>query len=223
MVESWSPEDHLRHWMYDDIFRVLSALEFPQRLHHVLDFGSKWYGDEDGGWRTHMRTMLKSILQKNCMVHTLAVYPQYDIEDLRNVGTGSVHVLIADQVLEHVQRPWRAAKEIARVVTPGGLCVVGTPGLYPIHPSPVDCWRIMPDGYDVLFPLVLWRCLTKGMWGTAERVAFEYGQNGAFPEGPPTCSVADAKLQPAFTPERSRYPLMVWFIGRRTFHEVVDL
>lgn len=209
---SWSPEDHLRHFMYEDIFLALAAASLPPAP-QVLDFGSPWYGDPDGGWRTHLRSMLKVLTPG--LVHTLATYPEYDIEQLA-LPASSVDILVADQVLEHVQRPWRAATEIARVVRTGGVAVVATPGLYPIHRSPLDCWRIMPDGYDVLFPATLWRPLTKSMWGSAARVAMEYAGD-AFPDGPPALSVQHARADATYVPgSDGRCPLMLWFVGLRT-------
>ena len=94
--------------------------------------------------------------------------------------------------------------------------VVATPGLYPIHPSPLDCWRIMPDGYRVIFDDHRWETLTRGMWGTAERASFEYAHNTAILAGSPTLTVEEALAQPTFVEGTDgRCPLQVWWVGRK--------
>lgn len=211
-MTSFSPDDHLRHWMYVDIAQIVQSMTCINPV--VLDFGSKWFGDEDGGWRTNMRTVLKARFGRTGFEHVLATFPEYDIETPRSQ---QYDIIVADQVLEHVKRPWRAADGLARSVKSGGYLMVATPGLYPVHPSPLDCWRIMPDGYDVLFPKHLWSELTKKAWGTAQRVGFEYSDNGAFPYGPPTTTVDQAVHQPHYTPSYDgRCPLMLWLVAQRT-------
>ena len=219
MTTSWSPQDHVRHWMYADVGKVLSA-EFPllpARRLSVLDFGSQWFGDPDGGWATPMRSMLKVVLGGQ-MDHILATYPEYNIENLLpQIPPGATYdIVIADQVLEHVGKPWRAVAELARVVRPTGYVMVATPGLYPVHPSPLDCWRILHDGYRVLFPAHLWDYRTLGAWGSSAQLAYEIDSNGAFPYGPPTTTVEHAQaFQHYADAYDGRWPLMLWFVGRR--------
>jgi len=63
-----------------------------------------------------------------------------------NVLNGEFDVLISGQCMEHVPMPWRWMKELARITKPGGtLCIIG-PHSWEYHPSPLDCWRIWPDG-----------------------------------------------------------------------------
>ena len=45
------------------------------------------------------------------------------------------------QVLEHVKEPWTAAKEIARILRPGGTAIVTAPFVYPFHACPNDFYR----------------------------------------------------------------------------------
>jgi SAM-dependent methyltransferase len=63
-----------------------------------------------------------------------------------NVGAGEFDVVISGQCMEHVPMPWRWMKEVARILKPGGIaCIIG-PHSWEYHPSPLDCWRIWPDG-----------------------------------------------------------------------------
>lgn len=213
MVKSWSQEDHLRHFLYESIYNKLSSLNWQNKKYNVLDFGSMWFGDPDGGWQTYMRWMLKDVLGKENLNHILAVYPEYNAEDLSVVNSNSIDIIVADQVLEHVQKPWLAAEAFYRVLKPGGMAIVATPGLYPIHPSPLDCWRIMPDGYRVLFPDSEWTTILFDTWGSADRVAYEFLNNKEILNGGRTYTVDEAMQQPHYKEKDNLCPMQLWWIG----------
>lgn len=213
MVKSWSQEDHLRHFLYESIYNKLKSLDWEYRKYNVLDFGSMWFGDPDGGWQTYMRWILKDVLGKENVNHILAVYPEYNAEDLSAVMSNSIDILVADQVLEHVERPWLAAEAFHRALKPGGIAIVATPGLYPIHPSPLDCWRIMPDGYRVLFPDSKWNTILFDTWGSADRVAYEFSNNKEILKGGRTYSVDEAIVQPHYAEKDGLCPMQLWWIG----------
>ena len=62
----------------------------------------------------------------------------------------SFDIVLSGQTLEHAQHPWRAVPEMARVLKPGGwLCVIA-PWKWKVHRYPLDCWRILADGMEVL-------------------------------------------------------------------------
>lgn len=63
----------------------------------------------------------------------------------------SVDVIFASHVLEHVVDPVAAAKEIERVLRPGGLVVATIPFTFPWHGVPVDFFRVTPSGMRALF------------------------------------------------------------------------
>lgn len=216
-MKSWSDNDHIRHYLYESVYGVLSQMQWDRnRQYDILDFGSKWYGDPDGGWQTFMRWMFKDLVGTENINHILGTFPEYNVENLSNIPTNSLDVVIADQVLEHVERPWLAAPEIHRVLKPGGVAMVATPGMYPIHPSPLDCWRIMPDGYRVLFPDANWQTLVLDFWGNADRVAYEYTHNKEILNGAPTFTSEEALEQPHFTRGNDgKCPLQVWWVGRK--------
>ena len=66
------------------------------------------------------------------------------------VADGSYDVVFAAQVIEHVRKIWRWMPELARVCAPGGLVIVINPVSWHYHESPVDCWRIYPEGMRAL-------------------------------------------------------------------------
>lgn len=60
-------------------------------------------------------------------------------------------VIISGSTLEHVKKPWLWIKEVGRLLKPGGkLCII-VPYAHPYHNHPVDCWRVFPEGLQVLF------------------------------------------------------------------------
>jgi SAM-dependent methyltransferase len=63
----------------------------------------------------------------------------------------SYDIVISGNCLEHVEEPWKLAKEMYRVLKSGGLLCCVTPLTIPYHPYPIDCWRIQLDGYNFLF------------------------------------------------------------------------
>lgn len=61
--------------------------------------------------------------------------------------------VISGSTMEHVTAIWRWVPELVRILKLGGPLVIITHWAYPVHPHPVDCWRIMPDGMRYLFDL----------------------------------------------------------------------
>jgi SAM-dependent methyltransferase len=63
---------------------------------------------------------------------------------------GAAGTILCLETLEHVERPWKAAAEMARVLTPGGWALVVMPFAFPIHEYPGDFWRATPSGLKLL-------------------------------------------------------------------------
>lgn len=59
-------------------------------------------------------------------------------------------IVLSGQVIEHVRKPWKWVRELARVLKPGGLVITIGPISWPYHEAPVDCWRIYPAGMTAL-------------------------------------------------------------------------
>ena len=67
------------------------------------------------------------------------------------VDNHSYDVVISGNTIEHVRMFWLWAKELARVLKPGGLMILAAPARgWGVHRHPVDCWRIFEDGMRVL-------------------------------------------------------------------------
>ncbi len=54
---------------------------------------------------------------------------------------GEYEMVLCTEVLEHVRNPKAAMDEIFRVLKPGGMVVLTTRFVYPIHDAPNDFWR----------------------------------------------------------------------------------
>lgn len=67
------------------------------------------------------------------------------------VADASMDVVLCEHVLEHVLDPMRGAREIERVLRPGGVALVKVPFNYPWHGGYVDFFRFTPAGYLAAF------------------------------------------------------------------------
>src|SRR3989339_1292094 len=75
-----------------------------------------------------------------------------DIHDLP-FGDNRLDAIICIVVLEHVEEPQKAVKEIYRVLKPGGFCFIYVPFLYYYHPMPGyygDFYRFTYEGVKYL-------------------------------------------------------------------------
>jgi SAM-dependent methyltransferase len=62
----------------------------------------------------------------------------------------SFDLVLATQVLEHVEDPHRSLSQMCRVSRPGGLVIFTTHGVWPYHPTPNDYWRWTHQGLEKL-------------------------------------------------------------------------
>jgi SAM-dependent methyltransferase len=75
-------------------------------------------------------------------------FPAYDVCDRPLDET--FDLIIAEQVFEHVLWPYRAARNVHRMLRPGGTFLLTTPFLVKIHPTPYDCSRWTETGMKYL-------------------------------------------------------------------------
>jgi SAM-dependent methyltransferase len=59
--------------------------------------------------------------------------------------------IVAVAVFEHLERPWIAAREMARVLAPGGRFFVSTHQCYPLHGFPSDFFRFSREALRLIF------------------------------------------------------------------------
>lgn len=66
------------------------------------------------------------------------------------VRASSFGVVASSSCLEHDPSPFATFAAMARAVRPGGLIYCQAPAAGVEHRFPVDCWRILPDGWRAL-------------------------------------------------------------------------
>ena len=76
-------------------------------------------------------------------------YPEVDIQKMP-YDDDSFDYVIADLVLEHVRNPWLGVEEVRRVLKPGGITILTSALMVPIHGEPHDYWRFTFYGMEVL-------------------------------------------------------------------------
>jgi len=69
------------------------------------------------------------------------------------VEDASFDIVLCTQVLEHVDDPAGAVRELHRVTKPGGRVLASTHGVMVFHPNPNDYWRWTHTGLRRLFEL----------------------------------------------------------------------
>jgi SAM-dependent methyltransferase len=60
-------------------------------------------------------------------------------------------VVLCTEVLEHVLDPFKVEKEIRRVTKQGGILILSTRFVFPLHDTPHDYWRFTKYGLKEIF------------------------------------------------------------------------
>ncbi len=82
------------------------------------------------------------------------------VEDMP-LENASFDLVLCIQVLEHVEDPAAAVRELHRVTKPGGRVLASTHGVMVYHPNPNDYWRWTHTGLGRLFA-------TNGDWSSLD-------------------------------------------------------
>lgn len=212
---SWSHWDAVRHYMYEDIYEVLKAYPFTPETKLYVEVGAST--KQRNTYVVRMLDQLKDLGHDINFTTDMMTFEEVDVQ-VMPYQNSTVDILVADQVLEHTKRPWVAADEIFRVVRKGGMAIMTTPFLLPIHYCPLDCWRIAPQGYEVLFPDTKWKTLTLKTWGTKAGMKWAYDDEKVGGWTKDWVSVERGfKEIPNYATELAdgEYPVVVWWIGER--------
>jgi SAM-dependent methyltransferase len=67
------------------------------------------------------------------------------------LGVEPFDLVICCHVLEHTRAPWRAARNIERLLGANGLAYVATPWSQAFHAAPDDYWRFSVRGLTLMF------------------------------------------------------------------------
>lgn len=94
------------------------------------------------------------ILRKDVKNLDITAYSEVDIVASATkipFGDNTIDGVVCDNVLEHVDEPQLAVKEMHRIMKSGAVGYVSTPFLYPFHASPHDYQRWTAAGLEHLF------------------------------------------------------------------------
>lgn len=81
----------------------------------------------------------------------------HDLEKLPPEALGLFDHVDCVSVMEHVKRPWLAAKNIERLLRPGGSILFCAPFCWRLHNYPGDYYRYSVEALPVLFPRIDWK------------------------------------------------------------------
>ena len=133
-------------------------------------------------------------------------YPEYDI--CKEVTNESKYdLIIADNVWEHLKFPYRATKNVFKMLKPGGYFLVITPFLIKIHKVPIDCSRWTEDGMKFF--------LSEAGFNLENIITNSWGNQ--------KCAKLDLREDPTWTrigffrsmKNNKLFPLQVWALSKK--------
>ncbi|GAC1341794.1 MAG: hypothetical protein NVSMB26_29970 [Beijerinckiaceae bacterium] len=134
---------------WDKFAAAAAALAAQAR---VLETGTK---QSVKGQPTHLMHMFPKVPRSNYLMTDIEAGDDVDlVADLHRLPsdwTDRFDAVVSVSVFEHLERPWIAAKEIARVLAPGGICYIGTHQTFPLHGYPSDFFRFSKEALSLLF------------------------------------------------------------------------
>lgn len=86
-------------------------------------------------------------IQKSDGVDVLADFSIEAAEFSQHWNWGTFHTVGVFNVLEHTYNPVQVLQNVLSITRPGGVIVVSTPVIWPIHNFPGDFVRLLPDWY----------------------------------------------------------------------------
>ena len=140
-----------------------------------------------------------------------ADYPDVDMQRMP-YDDDFYDVVVSDQVIEHLADPARAVSECHRVLRPGGVAIISSCFLNPLHPCPNDYWRFSPEGMQHLFTAGGWEILECGGWGNRIALMLIFFRDSIrFLEIPQGNSLRSRLA----TWNEKKYPIVTWIVARK--------
>lgn len=152
--------DHLLDQQYSRIAMYLSHERYIREV--ILDRISRPKVIEFGGSNGYIKSLFSG-----AEYEVAPNAPEVDIQDLSAYATDSYDVIVLDEILEHVERPWVAVDQLKRLLRPGGCLITSSPFMIAVHKVPMDYWRFTRDGLEVL------------LHGFSEVESFSWGNRGS--------------------------------------------
>lgn len=111
-------------------------------------------GDKSTSQYEWLRPLVKKVDYK--IMDVVSDYNPHIVGDIHDMPfeDNSIDAMLCISILEHVEDPTQAARELHRVLKPGGYCFVYVPFLYFYHAEKGyygDYWRFTKDIIPILF------------------------------------------------------------------------
>lgn len=164
MVSPEEVPESVRCQQYSRCALYLSHIEFVDR--HItprVDEGLK--AIEFGGSNGFIAGLLEGVSYE-----VAPNAPAIDVHDLSAYPSDEFDVVVLDEILEHVERPWVATEQVRRILKTGGCLITSSPFMIAEHRIPRDYWRFTKDGLRVL--LGGYSRVEAHSWGNAGSVAY---------------------------------------------------
>jgi len=134
-------------------------------------------------------------------------YPSFDV-CFDAIYDRQFDIIFAEQVFEHLLYPYRAARNVHRMLRPGGYFLLTLPFLLKIHDVPNDCSRWTPQGLPYFLEECGFErsCVTVDSWGNR------------------ACIIANFDSWVEYNPDlhslinEPDFPIVVWALARRQLH-----
>jgi SAM-dependent methyltransferase len=100
---------------------------------------------------------LRSVYYSNVVNFDVVAYHSTDVIGISETlpfGDGTFDAVISIAALEHIRDPFAAAREIERVLKPGGRVYIAVPFLQPFHGYPNHYYNMTSNGLRNLFPQI---------------------------------------------------------------------
>ncbi|NEQ53668.1 MAG: class I SAM-dependent methyltransferase [Leptolyngbya sp. SIO3F4] len=173
LAQSSETEFRINNKKFGEIFQinpmqVLKVNSFAGPLIHV---GSKINYEDDVARSSaeRLRAFYRENLSDNDEVYGLDIFEGYNVDIVADLCDenlflsgdlsrykGYFKTAICWAVLEHVENPFLAAKNISDFLAGGGKIYYIGPWVWGYHPYPDDYWRISFSALQVLFPCISW-------------------------------------------------------------------
>lgn len=168
-----------------EVRRLIDALA-PGRLSALEISGEIW---RHYGFRSYRQTQFPDF-----DICAAALDEQFDL-------------VIAEHIFEHLRYPHRAAKNVLRMLAPGGHFLIVTPFLYKVHANPIDCARWTEQGLRYFLEDAGFAAehIVTGSWGNRDCVEATFR--------------TEYRLFNRFLHSVARepgYPIVVWALARRS-------
>lgn len=142
----------------------------PRTFGSLLNIGAGTLSEEFGQAAMFGATEYHTFETPDCKTAATYFGTVYDMQVIPNERYDWV---ISTAMLEHLEDPWAASREMLRVIKRGGFLYVAVPFSQIVHYEPRyrDYWRFTPMGLGQLFP------------GTTVREVEAWGENPSKPNG----------------------------------------